>query len=429
MSSLSQNKAPVLEEESNLSQQTGYFVGKFGILAMVAVLVIAAWFGQIAISLLAGLILSAAGLARLWNRLSLVRVSYHRSVSEHRAFPGEDIELKLNVVNRKLLPLPWVRIVDKIPRELLQVHGGPTDKSGSVASSLTRVTSLLWYTGATWRSKLHCKRRGYFSLGPTTIWSGDIFGFYRRSITQSNMDTIIVYPKIYPLPKLGLPAPFPFGGAKAERRIFQDPTLTIGVRDYSPHDSLRHIHWKASARHQGLQVKVFEPTTTLKVIVFLAVDSFRYDGVKREDDFELGISTAASVANNLILYRNPVGLYINGFLADANRPVRIMPGNGNGQLITILEALAKVTMKPGDSLSTFLQDNRYGLPWGTTLTLIIGKASEHLGDLLMSLRESGYKVVVLQIGMPQGDDEHYGVSWYNITIPGGFMEFAAGGTR
>ena len=86
---------------------------------------------------------------------------------------------------------------------------------------------------------------------------------------------MIVYPKIFPIAHLGIPSLHPLGETIAERRIFEDPIRVIGVRDYNPRDSRRHIHWKATARRQELQVKVFEPTTTLKVAIFLAIDSFK----------------------------------------------------------------------------------------------------------------------------------------------------------
>ena len=44
-----------------------------------------------------------------------------------------------------------------------------------------------------------------------------------------------------------------------------DPLRTVGVRDYHPEDSFRHLHWKATARAQQLQVRVFEPTTVTQL--------------------------------------------------------------------------------------------------------------------------------------------------------------------
>jgi uncharacterized protein (DUF58 family) len=410
------------------SQPAGYLFSRFGVLTMLAALLLAAWYGQVVIVVLLGLVLSAAGLAKLWSRLSLVSVHCQRQLSEQRAFPGEYVELKLRVVNRKLLPLPWIQVEDEIPIGFApDVSLPPGNKPGF--GLLSQAAALLWYTGVSWRHRLYCNKRGYYTLGPITVTSGDIFGFYPRSITEPLIDHIIVYPRIFPIAQLGIPSLYPLGDTSAERRIFEDPSRVIGVRDYTPHDSLRRIHWKATARHQNLQVKVFEPTTTLKVELFLAVDSFEYDGVRKEKDFELGISTAASIANYVTEQRSPVGLLVNTRLADSGQPVRILPGTGTNQLVSILEALAKVTPHSSIPFEEFLQGERRGLPWGTTLIFILSIPSKSLTGRFADLRESGHKLLVLQVGNQEGGNFDYAGIWHNVRAPGDLMEISSKETK
>jgi len=403
------------------TQPSGYLLGKFGLLALLAGLLLAAWYGQVVIVILLGLALSAAGLSKLWSRLSLVGVYCQRLPSERRVFPGEYVELKLRLVNRKLLPLPWIQVDDEIPIGLTS-ETALTEGTRPGYGFLSKATALLWYTGVSWRHRLYCQKRGYYQLGPTTISSGDIFGFYPRAIVEQLIDYIVVYPKIFPIAQLGIPSLHPLGETIAERRIFEDPTRVIGVRDYSPHDSLRRIHWKATARHQNLKVKVFEPTTTLKVALFLAVDSFPHDGASTEDNFELGISTAASVANHITDQGSPVGLLVNTCLADTGQPIRIPPSSSVSQLVGILEALAKVTSRASSSFEEFMQSERRGLPWGTTLIFILSRPSESLAELLVTLKEDGHKLLVLQIGDSEGSEVEHNISWRNIRQPDGFMK-------
>ena len=54
-------------------------------------------------------------------------------------------------------------------------------------------------------------------------------------------------------------------------------------------------------------MKVFEPTTTLKVSLFLAGDGYPPAGPRSEEEFELAVSTAASIAHHLIGQGTPVG--------------------------------------------------------------------------------------------------------------------------
>lgn len=411
---ISPSKTPVVKKPQGRfsSESVGYLLGKPGLIALIAGLVLAAWNRQGVIALLFGLILAAAGLAKLWSRLSLNGVSFQRTLSEWRAFPGEQVELKLQLTNRKLLPLPWIQLDDEMPLGFTpDVSHTQWNKSGF--GFLSRATAMLWYTEVSWHCHLHCQKRGYYPLGPLTVTSGDIFGLYPRSFTKQEIEHLIVYPHIFPVTQLSIPSLYPLGEIKAEQRIFEDPTRTIGVRDYTPRDSLRYVHWKASARHQNLQVKVFEPTTTLKVAMFLAVDSFQQDGTLDEENFELGISTAASIANYILEQRNSVGLFVNSCLADSKQPVEIPPGSSNGQLVNILEALAKVTPTQSSSFEDFLQSERGSLPWGTTIIIILSQVTPSLTKLLTILKESGHKLLVLQIGEKKASDTDHNTAWHN----------------
>ena len=221
---------------------------------------------------------------------------------------------------------------------------------------------------------------------------------------------------------MGIPPLYPIGETTAERRIFEDPVRVIGVRDYSPHDSRRRIHWRASARHQNLQVKVFEPTTTLNVALFVAVDSFQHDETHDEEDFELGISTAASVANHIIERRSSVGLFVNSPLVDSGQPIGILPGSSNSQMVEILEALAKVTHAASSPFEEFLQAERIGLPWGTTLVFILSRPSQSLIELLVSLKERGHRLMVLQVGDSTENRIEHAITWHNVRQGGDFTK-------
>ena len=62
-------------EERYSSKPVGYLLGRFGLLAVLAGLILAAWNSQVVIVIVLGLVLSAAGLTKLWSRFSLVGVS------------------------------------------------------------------------------------------------------------------------------------------------------------------------------------------------------------------------------------------------------------------------------------------------------------------------------------------------------------------
>jgi len=397
-----QNPIPSLEQEapwSYASPPAGYLLHKVSLIVLSTLLILAAWGNHVGIVIFLGIVLCASGLSGLWSRASLRRVYCARLIRERRLFPGEATELTLQVTNRKLLPLPWLQIEDEIPVAL----AGDNETVLSTRPAyclLSYCVSLLWYRRAKWRRRLLAQKRGYYPLGPVYLTAGDIFGFYPRWAKVPLHDHVLVYPKIYHLQALGLPSQHPLGDSKTARRIFQDPTRTIGLRDYRPGDSLRYIHWKASARQQYLQVKVFEPTTDLKTALFLAVDTFQ-DGGTGEEEFELAISIAASVAKNLIDRSSAVGMFGNTRLADSGSPISIPPAGNRSQLMLILEALAKVTPGISDPFEKFVQEERRNLPYGMTLIFLVFNPLGSLLDLLNDLKESGYKILLLLIGQRQ----------------------------
>jgi len=385
------------EGRSIAAQPSGYLLHKASLYVLGGILLLAAWRGQPGIVILIGLVLSAAGLSVLWSRVSLAGIRCGRTVRGGRLFPGESTDIVLELFNRKPFPLSWVKVEDEIPIELArELDPVPANRAGYYL--LSRWASILWYRKVTWKYQLHGEKRGYYRLGPLIATSGDIFGFYPRWRQFASVDHVIVYPRIFPIEQMQIPSLHPMGEARSNRRIFQDPTRPIGLREYRPRDSLKYIHWKASARQQELQVKVFEPTTTLKVSLFLAGDGYPLYAPRAEEEFELAVSTAASIAHHLIDQGIPVGLISNGEQADSGQAIQIPPGGSQDHLMEILEALAKVTPQAKDSSQEFLQEQSQSLPAGTTLILIASQIPQSFYRLLRELREGGARLLLLRIG-------------------------------
>jgi uncharacterized protein (DUF58 family) len=384
-----------------------------GLVLIGLILLWAAWAGFTVIAVIAGLAFSTAGLARLWSYLALKNLRGEATFGDLRVFPGDSIEIKLRLVNRKILPLPWVEIIEEIPAGFLsREKTAENDQTGS--DKIVRSSPLLWYSAISWKYSLSCPKRGYYKLGPLSITTGDIFGFFPRTVIEPYEDYLIVYPRLFAVDHLTLPAAYPLGEVLAEKRLFEDPSRAVGVRDYSPGDSLRRIHWKASARQQRLQVKVFESTTTLKVALYFVADSFQMQGMNLEKEYETGISTAASLAHHLIEKKSQVGLYTNSKQADSDLPARIAPGSATDRLVQILEALAKVTPGCYSSFPEFFQAEREHLPNGTTLIFILSKISEELKTTLIAARNSGYKTLVIQTGEASESEILPEFSWYKV---------------
>jgi uncharacterized protein (DUF58 family) len=381
-------------QSKDVTTAAGNLLTTPGMVALAGVFVLAAWYSQPAILMLTGLFLATAGLARLGNRIALTGVWTEREFKATRFFPGEPIECTMRLFNRKPLPLPWVQIEHDLPAEFVLVE--PAGRRNQ--TPIRRAAALLWYRSITWKLKLAGERRGYYPLGPMKLTSGDFLGLYSRSRLDGDTTHLIVYPHIFPVDTRLIPSLHPMGEFQATRRLFRHPTHTIGVREYLQSDSLKFIHWKATARRGDLQVKVLASTTAFKVVLFLDVDGFRADGALAAADFELGISAAASIAAALCERGSPVGLFVNTRLADTGQPAVIAPGAGRSRVTEVLEALAKVTERSSGPATVFLKNQKERLTAGTTLILILGRLPERFPELLADWKAAGFRLLVLLVG-------------------------------
>jgi uncharacterized protein (DUF58 family) len=358
---------------------------------------------QDGLAVLGVLLLVVSFVAQLWNRHALRKVTYRRQLEPRRAFIGETVELAVTVENRKLLPIGWIRIEDEWP-ENLHLSVGEEDLHPSHVPDqvvLRNTFSLHWYERVRRRYQIRCDARGYYRLGPARAVSGDIFGMFRTDHAFSSFHWLIVYPRVLPIEELGLPPKDPFGDVKARQKIFEDPARTVGVRDHQPEDEFRRIHWKATARKQELQVKVYEPTTSFTTVVLLNVATFdKYWLGTIPELLERCITVSASICHYAAEKRHVVGLVANGCIPRSDQPIRVLPGRDPQQLTRILEALAAVTPIAMQDISELLARESTKLPWGATLIVVTANVNEALNSTLLRLRTAGRRLVLISLRDP-----------------------------
>ncbi len=357
---------------------------------------------QIPLLLVAFLLLLVWGITRLWERYALTRIEYHRRLNAKRAFFGEELLLELEVANRKLLPLPWLEIDDEMPEDITFLRGKTSQSHKVNRVHLTSLLSLGWYHQVTRLYPIRCDQRGYFTFGPTRVCSGDLFGFSRQETEFSDVDRLIVYPRVVPVEQQGIPSKQPVGDIRTKRHIFQDPILTMGVRDYHFGDSLKRIHWKTTARVGKLQTKIFEPTTSVDMGIFLDVRTVQPPswGMVTQS-LELGVMAAASIANHAMSNGYRVGLYANQRRQPSGELVRIPPSQHTDQMVHILEALAQIHASESMPIARFVPLESRNLPWGSTLVLITAAPTEALLATLLRMKRVGRRVALVIIGGPE----------------------------
>jgi uncharacterized protein (DUF58 family) len=363
--------------------------------------------------LLALFMLLMGSISLLWTRFCLEAIRYRRRFGSLHLFYGEETDLSIEIVNAKPLPLAWLRAEDELPAtlEVEATQLATTHLQGR--KRLVNLMSLRWYERVTRRYRLRGVRRGAWRFGPVDLTSGDIFGFGLRRQTIEDIETLLVYPKLVPLTALGLPALRPFGDLRTPRRLSEDPLRLTGAREYVPGDSFRHIHWKATAHRQALQTKVFEPSATLPLSIFLNINTAetRYEGIDLELQ-EYAITAAASIARWAAENGHPVGLYVNSIVQPEAERIRIRPANQPDQLHYILVALAKVINYGRWPVDAILRTEAVHLPYGASVIVVTATTSRNLQQTLLELRKRELGITVVTLGDKVGDKSD------NLLLPG-----------
>lgn len=334
-----------------------------------------------------------------WQRHSMDRVVYRRKFFYTRSFPGEHVQFSLEVENRKLLPLSYLRASDSWPKAVAPEDDEILSPSHLADHGfLTHVFSLRWNGRVRRQYDLVFRKRGIYHIGPVTLTSGDLFGLHERILNVDQIDTVTVFPALIPQNPLPPRAEGPFGDSRTRKPLFQDPNRIQAIREYHPEDHFRKVHWPATAHTGRLQVKVFEPTTSQVVMLCLNVStSSRYwEGVYPQL-LEHLISLTATLATQGIQIGYRVGMISNGCLANSDQPFRIPPGRLPKQLAALLTSLAGVTPISIGSFENFLLREAPQIPYGATLVIVTAITTPELAESIMRLKRHERRITLVSV--------------------------------
>lgn len=233
---------------------------------------------------------------------------------------GDQLEERFTLENTGWAPAVWVELVD---------HSTLPDHNINWATGISGNTSSQWHTMGV------CTRRGLFTLGPTTLRSSDPFGIYTVEVHDPASRTLMVMPPVVPLPAIEV-APGGRSGEGRPRPNAPERSVSVSsVREYTPGDNLRWIHWPTTARYGTPYVRIFDGTPAGDWRIILDLDQHVQAGEGWDATEEHGIILAASLADRGIRLRRAVGLVVNG-----RQMVWLPPAEGEGQRFAILRALA-----------------------------------------------------------------------------------------
>jgi len=383
---------------------------------------------QLPLLLLCLALLLAAGLSQLWERYCFHGIEYRRRFTSSRMEFGSTVELEMEIVNRKLLPLSWLEIEDEIPRHLPPIQGRVCPSHKPDRALLCSLIALRPYERVRRRYSIPCTSRGEHLFGPVKLRTGDLFGLVMRELVLEDVDELIIHPRTVPLARVHLPARRPLGDLRVHSWLFEDPVWIAGIREYQARDSIRRIHWPASARIGRLQTKVYEATTTYELIIFVNVRSAEggWWGLDYDPDaLELAIMTAASVTVWGLERGYQIGLCTNGMHRFSRARIDVSPANHFAQRERILEALGRLQPLAVEPFEATLERGTRRLPFGATLVIVSAVLTKSIAAMLITLRKRGHPIVLVLTGREDVHGPLDGVAVRRIGPPEGWRTLPA----
>lgn len=342
--------------------------------------------------------LSAALVAKVWSRAVLRGLTLKLTPDRDRAFAGETLDLNFELTNAKSIFVPWLEVSAELPYRLQ--CGIPQTVPLYARQRLSWSTAVSGGNRIRWRYGLECRHRGDYRLGPLRLRFGDLFGLFPGEIVIPSFHQVLVYPEIVPLKGLGLPLSELTGSTTPPQNLYEDTSRTAGTRDYQYGDPLKRIHWKGSARHRELQVRQLESTTSINLLMILDVASFNQPGADMAAVFEVAVTAAASCAYEAQRHQLPVGM-----LAGASPEIRLPVGSGRATLMTILEALARVSAQAETPLDVYLTQRHTDLTLGSTLLVLSHHITPSLLSTARKFHDEGFKLVLALFNQIQAPTE------------------------
>jgi uncharacterized protein (DUF58 family) len=365
--------------------------------------------------------------SRYLRQHALKHTHYERRFKQTQLFVGEMLTIGNRIINRSRLPVLSVYARDDSPRHFraCDAESGallPADPTGRVLMS--QQAALPGRQFASRQFTMTALRRGHFVFPNAQLQIVDLLGLATSERTAPQQDTILVYPRLWPVDELGLPANQPLGALASQQRLVEDLSRHMGARDYAPGDAFKMIHWKASAHRGSLQTRVHEHTSEPVAVVLFNVSTFA-DVWYGSDPlrFEWAVSVAASMAQWATDAGMTLGFTSNGCTPGSPSAIRVPARRTPEQLARVLETMAMIGPYTLHRFEEFLLLEQYRLPTNATQIIVTPMFSDAIALAVTRLVQMGKRIVLICTDTQFAHPEHLPVDTHHVPPPAHFADW------
>ncbi len=294
------------------------------------------------------IVLLIAGEITLYSRRGGENITYRCAFSSREVVVGESIEFVETLENAKALPLPVLKVeltmpagID-FPETYSTVTGDNRYVTGFFSLRGNARTRRVWHVG--------CEKRGVYAVEHAVVVTQDLLGTVHISLAaEETGEAVTVLPRRYTAAGRILPIMSPqfMGDMPVRGSLYTDPSLPVGIREYTYGDAINQIHWKASAHMGQLMVRQEERCARQNVTVILAFETNAPESGEHTLDREL-IERTIEIGAQCLWECFTAGWEVEIYIGDADAmrlAVHLAYAAGRAAYHRALQTLAGLTLR------------------------------------------------------------------------------------
>ena len=341
---------------------------------------------------------------QLYKHYAFKNLTYTCTLSKNECFEGDEIELIEEIVNKKWLPIPWLKAEITTSRWLsfAGAQSGVTGNTRFVPSFF----SVRGYSRVTRRWKVKCLKRGDFGIEQVVLITTDLLGYSNLSQSGDAGARVLVLPRAIESGEITVRPRYLNGDIMVSRQLLDDPFYISGVREYTGHEPMSRIHWLASAVQQELMVYNNDYTSRQSVTIILNMQSrqFEHLEVVDEDRMENGIRLCAGLFKTT-LSGMPMRFMSNCTTDDSRSTTVTGEYWGEEYELGLLELLARLRLHSTEDFGNYLSGITAGIT-STDIVIVSGYLSPQMLEFAAGKARTGVHVRFFILG-PIPEDLDY----------------------
>jgi uncharacterized protein (DUF58 family) len=235
------------------------------------------------------------------------------------------------------------------------------------------------------------KARGIHTIKNCSIESTFPLGIWKAQRRYPLYSEMIVYPEFFEAPQFSVS----YRGIRTE---FANTTSNrpgtggdfFDIREYQPGDSLKHIHWRATARARKLMVKQLEKYTLSNLSIILDNSAELILGLGEESNFEYAIKTAATIANRALSTRYHVKFIYYDHLSNEIQSIKAY-----GLMTPILDILARIEPSENINIKKLIDEAENEIEKESVAVFLLLTLSKEATARIVALTQRGIECVLV----------------------------------